>query len=63
MVKHILCAGQCGAVAWGIHGGQEAELKAGSEVNMDEEGSPALPLPYPSLHSVVSRILFYAVLL
>ena len=41
MVKHILCAGQCGAVAWGIHGGQEAELKAGSEVNMDEEGTPA----------------------
>ena len=45
----------------GLVGGQEAELKAGSEVNMDEEGTPALPLPYPSLHSLVSRILFYAV--
>ena len=45
----------------GLVGGQEAKLKADSEVNMDEEGTPALPLPYPSLHSVLTRILFYAV--
>ena len=44
-------------------GGQEAGLKAGSEVNMDEGGTPTLPYPPPPLpHSrVVSRILFYAV--
>ena len=34
--------------ASGLVGGQEGELKAGSEVNMDEEGTPALNLPYPS---------------
>ena len=46
----------------GLVGGQEGELKAGSEVNMDEEGTPALNLPYPSSYpSLVSRILFYAV--
>ena len=60
MVKYILCAGQCGAVAWGIHGGQEAELKAGSEVNMDEEGTgtpsyPPLPHSRPSLEYFSTR--------
>ena len=46
-----------GAVGQHCIGGQEAELKAGSEVNMDEEGTG--PPTLLSLTLVVSRILFY----
>ena len=48
-----------GAVGQHCTGGQEAELKAGSEVNMDEEGTgrhpPPLPHPRSSLEYFSTR--------
>ena len=44
----------------GLVGGQEAKLKADSEVNMDEEGTPALPCPYPTPHSTPSSLEYFS---